>query len=54
MFNINELKKIRSVIDTYVPTDDEEVMEIRDKIQDLIQIKKAWNENKHVLCTIVD
>lgn len=54
MLNQKELKKIRSIIDEYVPTDDEEAMEIREKICDLIQLKKAWNVNKHIQCTVVD
>lgn len=53
MLNLKELVKIRSVIDEYVPVDDIETMEIREKLTDIIQVKKAWNIGKHVDCTII-
>jgi len=54
MFSIAELKKIRNLIDIYVSSNDEDAMKIREKLCDLIQIKKAWNSNMHIRCTIAD
>jgi len=54
MFSIKELRKIRSVIDAYAPMDDQYAMEIRERVVDLIQIKRAWNLNMHIKCTIAD
>jgi len=53
MFNITELKKMRSIIDQFVPTDDVDAMEIREKLCDLIRINKAWNSGEHIACTII-
>ena len=54
MFSLKELYKIRSIIDKYCYATDEEAMEIRDKVSDMIQIKKAWNVNKHIECRVID
>ena len=54
MLSLKELNKIRSIIDEYCYATDEEAMEIREKVNDMIQIKKAWNVNKHIECRVVD
>ena len=48
MLNLNELTRLRRLIDFSVDSDEPEVLKIRDKISDLITLQKAWNCGKRI------
>lgn len=52
MLNIKELTKVRSIIDEIVYSDDEEAMDIRAKINDMINLQTAWAAGNNIRCDI--
>ena len=48
MFNLKELYRIRRLIDFSVNSDDPDVLVIRDKLTDMITLRKAWGKHKRI------
>ena len=48
MFNLKELMRLRRLIDFSVNSDEPDVVKIRDKLSDMITLRKAWGRNKRI------
>lgn len=48
MLNLKELVRLRRLVNFSVDSDEPDVVKIRDKLSDMITLRKAWGKHKRI------
>lgn len=48
MLNLKELVRLRRLVNFSVDSDEPDVVKIREKLTDMITLRKAWNSGKSI------